>query len=164
MFSFFFCGSKRERTEIRLFQSLYHESAFYPFHSNFIQNTYEERLVCLTPFVVTPLISIKHRKQYPDAHAYSIHACLPVRHINLLTLAYQISSSTATLSVVYTTRGLVSSRVWLREMLPISNAHYPLSCATCDINLASVSSLSWTECSHTAIYTSVPYPHRAFVA
>jgi len=64
-------------------------------------------------------------------------------------------------------RGPVSFRVWSHEVLPISSARDPLSRATCDINPASVSSLSQTECPRTwgtAIYTSVQYSHRAFVA
>lgn len=70
-------------------------------------------------------------------------------------------------SFTWLARSLVSSRVWSREVLPISSARDPLSCATCDINPASVSSLSRTEYRRTwstAIYTSVPYSHRTFVA
>lgn len=78
-----------------------------PFPFQFYSEYIEERLVYLESLLYN--FTDMEIPWYPraaslDARAYSIRACLPPRHADLLTLAYQISSGITALSVVYTTR------------------------------------------------------------
>jgi len=132
---------QRERgTEVRLFLSLRHGKCIlsfpFEFYSEYIRRAsrpFSALSLLLRRYQNPPPHPCTTSSGAPDARAYSIHACLPVRYTNLLTLAVPdiLECHDAPGSFTRLVRGLVSSRVWLREVLPISNAHYPLS--RCDV-------------------------------
>jgi len=144
-------------------------SRIYPFESIRILFRIHMKSVHLAPFILIPVSKSANSASNIPMYVHTMHACLSPLHTNLLTLACQISSGITTLPVVCTTRPWprVISRMVARSASDFQRARDPLSRATCDINPASVSSLSQTECPRTwgtTIYTSVQYSHRAFVA
>jgi len=107
--------------------------------------------VHLAPLILIPVSKSANSASNIPIYVHTMRACLSPRHTNLLTLACQISSGITTLPVVYTIRPWlrVISRMVARSASDFQRARDPLSRATCDINPASVSSLSQTECPRT---------------
>lgn len=94
---FFFFATLRERTCLFLslsFSSRVPLSFPFEFYSGYIRGASRLFSCPITPPWIPRAASL-------DARAYLIHACLSPRHADLLTLAYQMSSSITALPVVY---------------------------------------------------------------